>query len=328
MNNEVFPVINSTLSPDHLAVWVSAQYGFKNARCQLLKTNINHTYRITTNSADYILRIYNRNHRSFHDVEEEVKLLCEVKNIISVSFPVANAKEEYIQEINAPEGNRYVVLFSFAEGKKMRHLSTALHHKIGEEVGSFHQFTRNKSIERMTYSIDLLVNWSYRQVARYISEEMEEMQFIKASEAVLSDAFGKLHLTKGIVHLDIWYDNLNIQDSGIITLFDFDNCGNGWLILDIGYYCMQLFYIEPDKAAYERKKDAFIKGYQSKNQLSEYEYELIPYAGLAIWIHYLGVAAKNFDYIANFYMSENYIKMMVARVKDWLKYHNIVISHS
>ncbi len=328
MNNEVFPVINSTLSPNYLAVWVSAQYGFKNVECQLLKTNINHTYRISTDSADYILRVYNPNHRSIHDVAEEVKLLCEVKNIVSISFPVANAKKEYIQEINAPEGNRYVVFFSFAEGKKIRQLTTALNFNIGVEVGSFHHFTGNKSIERVNYSVDILINWAYRHLARYFSEEMEEMRFIKALEAILPDAFGKQHPTKGIVHLDIWYDNMSIRDNGIITLFDFDNCGNGWLILDIGYYCMHLFYIEPDKEEYERKKDAFISGYRSKNQLPDNELELIPYAGLAIWIHYLGVAAKNFDNIANFYLSENYVKIMIARVKDWLKYHNIEVPHS
>src|SRR5579871_656557 len=124
MNNEFFPVINSTLSPNHLAVWVSGQYCFKNVQCQVLRTNINHTYRITADGADYILRVYSLSHRSMHDVAEEVKLLCEVKNIVNVSFPIANAKKEYIQEINAPEGNRYVVLFSFAEGKKIRHLTS------------------------------------------------------------------------------------------------------------------------------------------------------------------------------------------------------------
>ena len=328
MNNEVFPVINSTLSPDHLAVWVAVQYGFKNVNCHVLKTNINHTYKITADDADYILRVYNPQHRNLHDVEEEVKLLCGLKHVISISFPLANAQKEYVQKINAPEGNRYAVLFSFAEGTKMRHLTAALNFNIGVEVGSFHQFTRDKAIERMSYSVDLLITWSYRHLARYMPGEMEEMQFIKASEAILSDAFGQPGLTKGIVHLDIWYDNLTIRDNGTITLFDFDNCGTGWLILDIGYYCMHLFYIEPDKAEYERKKEAFIEGYLSKNRLGGNELELIPYAGLAIWIHYLGVAAKNFDYIGNFYLSENYVKMMITRVKEWLKYNDIEILHS
>lgn len=292
----------------------------------MLKTNINHTYKVNADNLHYVLRVYSHGHRSFRDVAEEVKLLGDLKSIISISFPVANAVGDYIQELNAPEGKRYAVLFSFAEGKKLRHLTPAVNVNIGAEVGTFHNFTRDKSIERMDYSVDLLVNWSYRQLATYISEELEEMRFIKASGAELSEAFDKPGLTKGIVHLDMWYDNMSIQDNGVITFFDFDNCGNGWLILDVGYYLMQLFYVEQDKKEYERKKEAFLSGYRSKSLLTDKELELIPHAGLAIWIHYMGVAAKAFDHIANFYLSENYVKMMIARVKDWLKYHQIEIS--
>jgi len=325
MNNTIFPVINSTLSPEHLAVWVAGQYGFKNVKCWLIRTNINHTYRINTEDADYILRIYTPSHRSRHDVEEEVKFLCELKNTVSLSYPIVNANGDYIQDIHAPEGVRYAVLFSFAEGKKLRQLTTELNYSIGEEVGRFHQFTANKSIDRMTYSVDLLVNWAYDHLAKYISENIEEMQFIKTSVAILTEAFNNPNLAKGIVHLDFWYDNFNIADNGLITLFDFDNLGNGWLILDIGYYCMHLYYIETDKQEYEQKKAAFLEGYRSKYNLADSELELVPYAGLAIWIHYLGVQAKNFDKIANMYLSENYIKAMIAKVKDWLKYNGVEI---
>lgn len=322
MSYETFPVINSTLSPAHLATWVVARYALSNVGCQVLKTNINHTYKITTGSANYILRIYALGHRTIQDVTEEIRLLNDVKTIINVSYPIADTTGNYIQELNAPEGMRYAVLFSFAEGRKIRHLNTELNFNIGMETGKLHAATHNKSIDRVTYTVDMLVGWAYKQLTAYISEKTEEMQFIKASEAILATAFGSQQ-PSGIVHLDLWYDNFSVQDNGIITFFDFDNCGNGWLVLDIGYYCMQLFYVEQDKEEFERKKNAFLEGYRSKRQLSVCEQALIPYAGLAIWIHYLGVAAKCFNNVSNIYLSENYIKMMIAKVKDWLHYHAI-----
>jgi Ser/Thr protein kinase RdoA (MazF antagonist) len=48
----------------------------------------------------------------------------------------------------------------------------------------------------------------------------------------------------GIVHLDIWFDNLNIAPNNQITLFDFDFCGNGWFCLDVAYYVLQVHNIE------------------------------------------------------------------------------------
>jgi len=45
----VFPVTNSTLSPDHLAEFIQKEYQFNNGvSCKLLKTGISHTYLITT----------------------------------------------------------------------------------------------------------------------------------------------------------------------------------------------------------------------------------------------------------------------------------------
>lgn len=325
MIDSAFPVIDSTLSPEHLALWVAEQYGLGNVSCTLLKTNMNHSYLVKANNEQYILRIYNQMHRDILQVSAEVDLLNELKHNVSVSYPVINAKGIFVQEINAPEGKRFAVLFSYAKGKKRRYINSESNYKIGETIGRLHQATQNKTIERAQYSAQTLVGWAYKEAAKYISEELEEMKMIKNSEAILSNKFSNPTLRTGVVHLDIWYDNMNIQEDGTVTLFDFDNIGNGCLILDIGYYCMQMYYIETDKTEYEKKKSAFIEGYRSITPVSDEELELVPYAGLAIWIYYLGVQAQRFDNFANIFLSENYVKMYIGRVKDWLKYHNIEI---
>lgn len=323
MESRVFPVIDSTLCTEQLALWVAAQYGFKMVICRLLKTNMNHSYGVTADNEDYILRVYNHKHRNAQQVMEEVRLLNMLKGSVWVSYPIANAEGAFVQQINAPEGNRCVVLFSYARGKKIRHLTKELSCCIGTETGRLHSITRNMGVERMNYSVDTLINRAHGLLAQYMPAEMEEMKFIKASAGVLSEAFGRVQPATGVVHLDIWYDNMAITEDGTVTLYDFDNCGNGWLILDIGYYCMQLFYIEGSRDEYEEKRMAFINGYRSITEVTEEELKLVPYAGLAIWIYYLGLAAERFDYFGNIFLSENYLKMMIARVKGWLKYHDI-----
>lgn len=325
MNNTVFPVIASTLSPEELAVWIAEKYGFSSVSCSLLKTHMNHSYRVTADKQRYILRVYNHKYRNIEQVTEEVTLLDELKNKVGVSYPIANAAGNFVELIHAPEGNRCVVLFSLAKGGKIRYLSAGLSSMIGLEMGKLHLATQGKAIKRFHYSVGEMVTWAYQQLTKYISPELDEMRFIKNSETILSNAFNRIPLTTGIVHLDIWYDNMSITDDGIVTLFDFDNCGNGALVLDIGYYCMQLYYIESDKADYEKKKAAFEDAYRSVLEIPAKELELIPYAGLAIWLYYLGVHAQRFDYFGNIFLSENYFRMMIARVKDWLKYNGTAI---
>ena len=127
--------------------------------------------------------------------------------------------------------------------------------------------------------------------------------------------------TSGIVHLDIWYDNFSIAQENEITIFDFDNCGTGRFVLDIGYFCKQLFFIEQDKRVYEDKVSSFVAGYRKKREIAEVELELIPEAGAAVFIFYLGVQALRFDW-SNIFFTENYLKMYTARIKNWLEYYD------
>ena len=136
----------------------------------------------------------------------------------------------------------------------------------------------------------------------------------KACGHTFDNVFNSVELQKGTVHLDIWYDNMSITDDGEITLFDFDNCGYGWLILDIGYYCMQLYHIETDKRIYEEKKRSFLEGYRSITDITDDEVRLLPQAGAAIWIYYLGIHAERFDTFSNNFLSANFVKMFIGKM--------------
>ena len=152
------------------------------------------------------------------------------------------------------------------------------------------------------------------------------MQYLKTVCDRITQTFESVDhsgISEGIVHLDIWYDNMSITEESAIIIFDFDFCGNGSLILDVAYFCKQLFHIENNKAEYERKKEQFLKGYQSIRSLTVEELQLIPEAGAAIWIFYLGVQSQRFDW-SNVFLTENYLKLMyVARLKSWLDYYNV-----
>jgi len=124
------------------------------------------------------------------------------------------------------------------------------------------------------------------------------MQYLKEESIRISKVFETLNETsfkKGIIHTDLWYDNMNITESKNITFFDFDFCGNGLLILDVAYFCKQLFHIETNKGDYELKFKNFIDGYKSIRPLTNEELAFIPDAGVAIWMFYLGVQARRFD---------------------------------
>jgi Ser/Thr protein kinase RdoA (MazF antagonist) len=115
-----FPVTNSNLSATHIGLFLQEKYSLsKDTKCQLIKAGINDTYLVTDNSDKFVFRVYSLNWRSKMEIDEEIKLLNQLKeNSISISYPLQTKKATYIQTLNAPEGDRFAVLFTFASGEK------------------------------------------------------------------------------------------------------------------------------------------------------------------------------------------------------------------
>ena len=326
---KIFPAIDSILSPDHLALFVQEKYGFGEITCKVFRTGINHTYKITGSEGNYMFRVYSYNWRSEIEIQEELRIINLLKeNGLPVSFPIPDKNGHYIQEVQAPEGKRYAVLFSFAEGGKIRNLTDALCFKIGELMAKMHKITSSEKVARVDYNANTLTQLPYQHASAFYRESMEEMQFVRHAGECLTSMFGNIkpgQLRSGVVHLDIWYDNMSIKNETTVTLFDFDFCGNGWLLLDIGYFMMQLFHTEPDKALFEAKSKSFYRGYEQVTKIPDEEKELIPYAGLAVWIFYLGVQSQRFDNWSNIFLTDNYLKHYIGMVKNWMDYNAIEI---
>lgn len=318
----VFPVIASTLSAKALGEFAKVKYPLNASyECKLFRTGMNHTYFLSDSNTQYVLRVYSHNWRSKVEIEEELTLLKTLhENHISVSYPIKAKDGAYIQEIQAPEGIRYVVLFSFAAGEKRRFMSHETCFEIGALLAKMHQLTLHQSIDRISYTKKTLLEIPYKQLQEYFSEAIPAMQFIKEWTQTFQDTAFE-HLQKGIVHMDLWYDNMAVSAEKEITFFDFDFCGNGWHILDIGYFCKQLFFIETDKEQYEQKATSFLKGYHTVKALSQKELDLLPTAGASIFVFYLGIQAQRFDW-SNIFLTENYLNMFVGRIKSWTTYYD------
>jgi Ser/Thr protein kinase RdoA (MazF antagonist) len=312
---KTFPVTNSTLSSTHIGLFLQEKYGLStDASCSLLKTGINDSYLITDNTSKYVFRIYSLNWRTEIEILEEIRLLNLLKqNNIPVSFPMADIKGIYIQQLNAPEGNRFGVLFSFAKGEKLLNFPASLHYKVGAIMARMHQLTGALHLERVTYSQEVVLQDSFEHLKKFLPADTEEMDFMVSAQKYLLGEFEKLNeqeLRTGAVHMDIWFDNLSI-DKEEITLFDFDFCGNGMLCYDIAYYILQLNSTEKDEAECKLKTEAFLAGYESITQISAEEKRIIPMLGVSLYFFYLGIQCQRFDNWSNTFLNESYLKRFI-----------------
>lgn len=324
-----FPVTNSNLSPFHLGLFVQEHY-FPDlpVECRILKTGISDTYLIETPGKKYIFRVYSCDWRTITEISEELRLLQHLSDSgISVSFPIADITSTFIHSLAAPEGERFAVLFSFAEGKKVLNLDAETHFRIGQMMGRMHLLTENFALQRVTYTGKELLVDSLIRLSRFLPKDTEEMQYMEAVQEFLLAELANAdqdQLRKGAVHLDLWFDNMNVTTEGNITFFDFDFCGNGWLCMDLAYYILQIHSTEKEEAVCLHKTAEFLKGYESVGRLSYEEKRLIPMLGVCLYFFYLGIQSQRYDNWSNVFLNEIYLKRFInLLLKKYFDYHQL-----
>jgi Ser/Thr protein kinase RdoA (MazF antagonist) len=329
---EKFPTINSTLSPNGLGQLIQRQYELTgNTECSIFRLAMNHLYMVHDDENKYVFRVYTHNWRTQLEIEEELRLLILLKEAHrQVAFPIADTSNNFIQEIEAPEGTRFGVLFSYAKGIKTAKFSAQTSFLIGQALAKVHQTTENIELRRMSYNTQNMLKNPVVRTKEFYNKNTSEIEFLETLSAFLTLKMENIDQQKmryGAVHLDVWFDNLHIDDEKEITFFDFDFCGNGYLCFDISYFLFQLFATHLNEEEYQVKADSFIKGYETVTKMSDEEKKFLPYGCLAIMTYYISVQCDRFEYWTNIFLNEDHLKRMVGNLKRWIAYNKIEINN-
>ena len=177
----------------------------------------------------------------------------------------------------------------------------------------------------------MLLENAVERIKPFIDNNAEEFIYLEKLKAYLVLQLNDLStstLRRGVVHADIWYDNMHFDSNGDVILFDFDFCGNGWLALDIAYYVIQLHKIEKEENEYQLKLKSFLDGYESITPISEEEKSAIPVLGVSVFIFFLGIQGHRYDNWSNVFLNEIYLKLFInLLIKRWNNYHQLPIGN-
>ncbi len=293
----VFPASYSTLSADALASLVSEKYGLQKTRCKFLVRGVGDTYLVESPPDKYILRVYRSSHRSLPQIKMETDLLLALKQAaVPVSYPVADLSGEVIQTLEAVEGARQAVLFTYAPGKVVRILSEAQLRVLGTQIARFHDLSSTISLEnsRWTFDLDTTLFRPLEMIAPNFSEIPEELAWLRETVIRAAEKLRQIDTSgfaTGYCHFDFLPKNFHF-DGDALTLFDFDFMGYGWLILDIATFwqhlCLDVYTGRMTQAAADEAYATLIGAYTKHRQLSKEELEAVPYLSMGFWLFYMG----------------------------------------
>jgi Ser/Thr protein kinase RdoA (MazF antagonist) len=294
--NHIFPAAYSTLETTALADLVSERYGLSHVNCQFLLRGVGDTYLAETSAGRYILRAYRASHRNSAQIRAEVELLLALKRAgVSVSFPIPDLNGEPVLVIEAAEGRRHLVLFSYAPGRSVPVLSPRQLQNLGREMARFHDVsaTFESADGRWRFDPETTLFGPLAQLEPYFSEDPVGYAWLAEAAKVAEKKLSGLDqsgFSSGYCQFDFLPKNFHF-DGDSVTFFDFDFMGYGWLVNDIMTFWQHLM-VEATlgrmtREAADEAFALFLAAYQSCRPVSEQELEAIPYLSLGFWLFYM-----------------------------------------
>lgn len=229
---------------------------------------LNSNYLLNTDRGRFILRVLEGN-RSFESEKEELDFLLELNKIIPCTIPCETKFGETLIRYN----NKLMSLFYYIDGEKIEEITTDYLKEIGILLGKLHKFSENKVISRKT-RID--ENYYFKKL------NLSSVNIPKADIDEISKLYNKLSkidftsLPKGIIHNDIFPDNVFVKDGKIVGILDFNDATTAPFIFDIGIVINFWIRIKRFDSIQERECiKIFLDAYESIRKLTSKERELL-----------------------------------------------------
>lgn len=292
-----FPATYSTLCPTALSSLVSEKYEVGDVQCKFLVRGVGDTYLVESSEDRFILRVYRSSHRSLPQIKEEVELLLALKQVdVSVSYPILDISGEAIQKLEAVEGERHAVLFSYAPGHAAKILNENQLRIFGHEMARFHNVSSTIGLgdKRWNFDLETTLFRPLEMLKSAFAEDPEGHAWLQQAARQIERKLSQLStsgFSKGYCHFDFLPKNFHFEDDSV-TFFDFDFMGYGWLVNDLMSFWQHLTLdVYAGRMTQKAANDAytiFLDGYREYRPISEQELAVVPYLTLGFWLFYMG----------------------------------------
>ncbi|QSF46422.1 phosphotransferase [Paenibacillus tianjinensis] len=321
------PVNHSVFSSEALAPALKDLYEIGDViECRFLSNGLNDTYVLKTSTGKYILRIYKVKWRSIHDIAFEVEMLNHlVRKGIPVSGPVAKRDGGYITEMDAAEGPRFAVLFTYAEGGYSDKKESC--DLFGEQVAKMHLAMDDFECGHERFAIDLnhLLKQPVQLIRPALAHRPEDLDFLDSLSNLLTNRINDIssELEWGVSHGDLHGGNVHFHENSL-TQFDFDCGGFGWRSYDVSVFLWAKVRGREKEHFNNELWDVFLQSYQKHKGLSESDLKAIPLfvAIREIWL--MGLHTGNAEVWGGGWQNDHYFDTNLQFLRNWCEFHSIV----
>lgn len=231
----------------------------------------NTNYIIETNNCKYILTLYEQRVSS-SDIPFFIDLLVHLdKRDIVCPKPIIMKSKRYTENLNG----RHAAIFSFLYGKSTINIKNEHCSLVGQTLADIHQKTLNLDIYRDN---NLSFNhWSnlYKSIKYPIKDLQNNLDKEIVKELNFLTSNWPQNLPLGIIHGDLFPDNIFFDASSLSGVIDFYFACNEFYAFDIAI-CINAWCFEKDNSFNITKAKHLLEGYKKFRDLSMDELYYLP----------------------------------------------------
>lgn len=249
---------------------------------------LNTNYLVFTSKGKFVLRVL-EGHRSYEAEKEELDFLLELNTIIPCSVPCSTVDGEVLIKYNG----RMMSLFYFIEGEKLTEINENFLTQIGRLLGKMHLFSKNKVLNRKT-RIDEKYYFSKINMEQVPITEEERKNLLSLYEKISMIDFSSLPC--GVIHNDIFPDNIFVKDGVVSGIIDFNDSTFAPFIFDLGIvinYWIRINNFSPEIE--KRYVEIFLNSYESVRKLTPEEKSLLDMGILKMALAFIFLRINKFS---------------------------------
>lgn len=322
-----FPVQRSLLVEDALAESVLSRYDLPGgAHCRFWQRGINDSYLVESGGNRYVLRVSPARWRSREHVLAEMRLLRYLgQRSLIVPQPVEQREGMVVQTLNAPEGPRHAVLFTFVPGSGLSGEPTEDQaRRYGRAIARFHQVTEDYPTDHDAWcfepedTIDRPLACLEPLFAGHRGDYDELLAWSFDLRRV-TETLPRTPPAYGLCHGDVNNGNFQIIDEQDWALIDFEYLGYGPRIFDIATYVNNQLFATGQTAQTGNLVEAFLDGYASLRTLSAAEREALPSFVVLRQLWLLGIGARNLPNIGYRMFGQWAFERVMPMLRQWIE---------
>jgi len=305
ISKEEISYINKKFEVDKIINFKGIKQGIENTNYLLISKN-----------NKFILTIFEKR-VSKKEIPFFMKLMDQLNiNKINCPKPIKNKNGNYLIKIK----NKTACVVSFLDGKDKKSLNPKNCYEIGKMIGQMHLFTKKINLYRKNSmgikNLNPLLNSIKFKSKKFVNLE----RFLKNSFKDIKKKWPK-ELPKGIIHGDLFIDNIFFKNNKLSGIIDFYFAANDYFMYEIAI-CINALCFDKVNSKFQINKlkiKNLIKGYESIKRITSQEKK-------SLNVLCRGAAIRYF--LTRLYDYTNTPKTALIKIKDPREYYQKLVIHN